>query len=170
MAQVVKYLPALWETQVQSLSWEDPLEKEMAPTLVFLPGEFHGQRSLNGLQSMGVTKSQTWLSHSLSQCDGGTKETLQGMRTKKSETPSGLLLYFSSRHESSVMIQRDFQKEEIVEAKTLKRKHVDLCDWNGSLIRKRGFIPILFTVWSSLSLYWPSFPISISWWILRRGS
>ena len=59
MAQMVKYLPALWETQVQSLSWEDPLEKEMAPTLVFLPGEFHGQRSLNGLQSMGVTKSQT---------------------------------------------------------------------------------------------------------------
>ena len=68
------------------------------------------------------------------------------MRTKKSETPSGLLLYFSSRHEISVMIQRDFQKEEIVEAKTLKRQHVDLCDWNGSLIRKRGFIPILFTV------------------------
>ena len=59
MAQMVKNLPALWETQVQSLSWEDPLEKEMAPTLVFLPGEFHGPRSLNGLQSMGVTKSQT---------------------------------------------------------------------------------------------------------------
>ena len=28
--------PAMWETQVQSLAWEDPLEKELLPTLVFL--------------------------------------------------------------------------------------------------------------------------------------
>ena len=32
------------ETQVRSLGREDPLEKGMAPTLVFLPGESHGQR------------------------------------------------------------------------------------------------------------------------------
>ena len=36
------------ETQVQPLGWEDPLEKGMLPTPVFLPGEFHGQRSLAG--------------------------------------------------------------------------------------------------------------------------
>ena len=30
MAQRVKHLPAVWETWVQSLSREDPLEKEMA--------------------------------------------------------------------------------------------------------------------------------------------
>ena len=30
VAQVVKNLPAMWETWVRSLSWEDPLEKEMA--------------------------------------------------------------------------------------------------------------------------------------------
>ena len=30
VAQMVKTLPAMWETQVQSLSWEDPLEKGMA--------------------------------------------------------------------------------------------------------------------------------------------
>ena len=30
MAQSVKSLPAMWETQVQSLGQEDPLEKEMA--------------------------------------------------------------------------------------------------------------------------------------------
>ena len=30
MAQMVKRLPAMWETQVRSLGWEDPLEKEMA--------------------------------------------------------------------------------------------------------------------------------------------
>ena len=35
-----------------SLGWDDPLEKEMASP-VFLPGEFHGQKSLYRLQSMG---------------------------------------------------------------------------------------------------------------------
>ena len=30
VAQMVKRLSAMWETQVQSLDWEDPLEKEMA--------------------------------------------------------------------------------------------------------------------------------------------
>ena len=29
MAQTVKCLPTVWETQVQSLGWEDPLEEEM---------------------------------------------------------------------------------------------------------------------------------------------
>ena len=31
VAQMVKNLPALWETWVQSLGWEDPLEEGMAP-------------------------------------------------------------------------------------------------------------------------------------------
>ena len=30
VAQMVKYLPAMWETRVRSLGWENPLEKEMA--------------------------------------------------------------------------------------------------------------------------------------------
>ena len=29
VAQMVKRLPTMWETQVRSLGWEDPLEKEM---------------------------------------------------------------------------------------------------------------------------------------------
>ena len=33
---------------VQPLGQEDPLEKEWLPTAVWLPGEFHGQRSLAG--------------------------------------------------------------------------------------------------------------------------
>ena len=47
------------ETQVQSLGWEDPLEKGMATTLVFLPGEFHGQRILVGYSPWGRKKSDT---------------------------------------------------------------------------------------------------------------
>ena len=46
MAQTVKNLPAMQETQVQSLGQEDPWTKEWLPNLVFLPGETHGQRSL----------------------------------------------------------------------------------------------------------------------------
>ena len=30
MAQMVKRLSTMWETRVQSLGWEDPLEKEMS--------------------------------------------------------------------------------------------------------------------------------------------
>ena len=40
VAQLVKNLPAMWETWVWSLGWEDPLEKEKLPTPVFLPGMF----------------------------------------------------------------------------------------------------------------------------------
>ena len=42
---MAKNLPAMQETRVQSLGWEIPLEKGMATTPVFLPGEFHGQRN-----------------------------------------------------------------------------------------------------------------------------
>ena len=46
IAQLVKKLPAIQETWVQSLGQEDPLEKEMA-THSSIPAEkFHGQRSL----------------------------------------------------------------------------------------------------------------------------
>ena len=30
VAQRLKHLPGMWDTQVRSLGWEDPLEKEMA--------------------------------------------------------------------------------------------------------------------------------------------
>ena len=39
VAQMVKNLPTTQETWVQSLGQEDPLEKGMQPTPVFLPGE-----------------------------------------------------------------------------------------------------------------------------------
>ena len=39
VAQMVKNLPAVRETWVRSLGWEDPLERAWEPTLVFLPGE-----------------------------------------------------------------------------------------------------------------------------------
>ena len=45
---LVKNLPARQEMWVQSLSGKDPLEESMAAHSDFLPGKFHGQRSLMG--------------------------------------------------------------------------------------------------------------------------
>ena len=55
VAQLIKSTPAMQETWVQPLGWEDPLEKGKATlTQVFWPGEFHGLYV--------VAKSQTRLS------------------------------------------------------------------------------------------------------------
>ncbi|XP_070322053.1 coiled-coil domain-containing protein 191 isoform X10 [Odocoileus virginianus] len=59
-AQLVKNLPAMQETWVQFLGWEDPPERKWQPTPLFLPGESHGQRSLAGY-SPWHCKSQTRL-------------------------------------------------------------------------------------------------------------
>ena len=59
---MVKNLPAIQKTQetrVRSLGREDPLEKEMATTPVFLPGESHGQVSLLGHSPQGRKESDT---------------------------------------------------------------------------------------------------------------
>ena len=40
VAQLVKNLPAMRETWVRSLGWEDPQRRERLPTPVFWPGEF----------------------------------------------------------------------------------------------------------------------------------
>ena len=53
VAQMVKNLSAMQETQVRSLNEEDPLEEEMATHSSFLPGEFHGQRNLVGYRPWG---------------------------------------------------------------------------------------------------------------------
>ena len=59
VGQLVKNLPAMQETQVQSLGRKDPLEKrEWQPIPVFLPGESHGQRILAGY-SLCSCKHQT---------------------------------------------------------------------------------------------------------------
>ena len=45
---MIKRLPAVRETRVQSLVWEDPRRRKWQPTAVLLPGESHGQRRLAG--------------------------------------------------------------------------------------------------------------------------
>ena len=52
VAQLVKNLPAVQETQVRPLGRKDSLEKEMATTPVSLPGKSRGQRSLMGCMGL----------------------------------------------------------------------------------------------------------------------
>ena len=53
MAQMVKNLPAMQETQVQSLGQEDPLEKGMATHSIILAWKFPWIEEPGGLQSTG---------------------------------------------------------------------------------------------------------------------
>ena len=56
VAQMVKCLPATWETWVWSLGWEDPLEKEMATHASILAWEIPWTEQPGGLQSMGLQR------------------------------------------------------------------------------------------------------------------
>ena len=70
MTHTVKSLSAVWETRVQFLCWEDPLEKEMATHYSILAWRIHGchgylggiLEELSRLRSMGL-QSQTRLSN-----------------------------------------------------------------------------------------------------------
>ena len=54
MAQIVKNLPAMQETQVRSLIWEDPLEKIMAINSSILSWEIPRTEEPGELQVMGL--------------------------------------------------------------------------------------------------------------------
>ena len=53
VTQTVKRIPAIWETQVRSLGWEDPLEKEMATHANTLAWKTPWTEETGRLQSMG---------------------------------------------------------------------------------------------------------------------
>ena len=59
VAQMVKRLPRMQETQVKSPGWEDILEKEMATHSSIMPGKSHGWRSLVGYSPWGGKESDT---------------------------------------------------------------------------------------------------------------
>ena len=59
MAQTKKNLPVTWETQVQPLGWEDPLEKEMATHSSILAWKIPWTEEAGRLQSVGHKESDT---------------------------------------------------------------------------------------------------------------
>ena len=58
MAQRVKNLPAVWETQVRSLGWEDPLEEGTATHSSIFAWRISWTEEPGGLQSMGSQRSR----------------------------------------------------------------------------------------------------------------
>ena len=63
MALVVKNLPANTgelESHIQSLGWEDPLEKEMATHSSILAWKIPWTEEPGGLQSMGFSRQEYW--------------------------------------------------------------------------------------------------------------
>ena len=76
MAQTVKNLPALWETQVRSLGGEDPLEKGMGTHFSILARRIPCTEELAGLQFMGSQR----VSHDLTESSSSS----QGIRLKGS--------------------------------------------------------------------------------------
>ena len=60
MAQTVKCLPTMRETRVQSLVWEDPLEKEMATHSSIVAWKISWTEEPGGLQSLG-SQRRVWL-------------------------------------------------------------------------------------------------------------
>ena len=56
---MVKNLPAVQETQVQSLGWDDPLEREIATHSSVLAWRIPWTEEPSGLQSMGLKELDT---------------------------------------------------------------------------------------------------------------
>ena len=68
VAQTVKHLPAMQKTRVQSLGWENPLEKEMATHSSVDAWKIPWTEEPSGLQSMGsqrvnMTEQLTHMGH-----------------------------------------------------------------------------------------------------------
>ena len=71
------------ETWVQSLGGEEPLEEEMAiQALLFLSGEFHGQRNLAGYNPWDHKKSDTTEQLSVHTCAHTPSKVVVGLNGK----------------------------------------------------------------------------------------
>ena len=73
VAQMVKQLPVMRETQVRSLGWEDPREKQMATHSSILAWRIPWIEEPGRLQFTGAAKSQTQMSDFTSLCLHGIK-------------------------------------------------------------------------------------------------
>ena len=66
VAQMVKHLSTMWETQVRALGWEDPLEKEMAIHSSAIAWKIPWTEEPGRLQSMGLQRVGHYCATSLS--------------------------------------------------------------------------------------------------------
>ena len=81
VAQLVKNPPAMWETWVRSLGWEDSLRRERLPTPVFWPGEFHGLYSPQGYKESDMIEQLSLCPWAL----GPQDESAKSLETRGSQ-------------------------------------------------------------------------------------
>ena len=99
MAQLVKNLPAMWETWVQSLGWEDPWRRERLPTPVFWPREFHRPYGPWGHKESDTTEQLSLLGFPFgsagkeSVCSVGDLGSIPGLGRSPGEGKGYLLQY-----------------------------------------------------------------------------
>ena len=88
IAQLVKNPPATQETWVQSLGWEDPLEKERLPTPVFWSGEFH-DCIVHGVAKLDTTEQLSLFTFSeyANVCLGSYKNFSNALTSRLSLSP-----------------------------------------------------------------------------------
>ena len=109
-----KESPAVRETQVRSLGWEDPRRREWQSTPVFLPREFHGQRSLAGYSPWDRRVRHDWGANTCLSFHGTQLASafLTFLRVRKSPCSSGcccsmqvqVLLFYARPHDFSVLL------------------------------------------------------------------
>jgi len=79
VAQTVNHLPAVWETRVLPLGWEDPLEKEMA-THSFKKDQFSFQSQRKAMPKNAHTTAQLHSYHTLAkECSKFSKPGFNSM-------------------------------------------------------------------------------------------
>ena len=92
----IKNLAVMWETWVQSWVGKISWRRFWQPTLVFLPGESHGQRSLAGYSPWGHKEL----------------DTTEWLRTQRIYHLISLRLFFFSSHPSAHLVVREWGQEE----------------------------------------------------------
>ena len=115
--------------QIQSLGWEDPLEEGRQPTPVFLPGEFHRQKSLVGYTVHGVAKSQTRL------------KQLSMLSRRKQWQPTPVLLPGESHGRRSLVGYSSWGRKESDTTERLHFTHFLLYHWRRKWQLTPVFLP-----------------------------
>ena len=117
VAQRLKCLPGMWETLVRSLSWEDPLEKEMATHSSTLAWRIPWREEPGRLQSMGL-QSQTRLSDF----------TFFNVLPKSLESKSNLVIAFCPKTRKHLNCAKKRKSGREARTQTKKRNKVkDFC-------------------------------------------
>ena len=146
VAQLVKNLPAVQETQVQFLGWEDPWRRKWQPTPILLPGESHGQRSLASYSPWGH-KSQTQLSER--QCNRHMERCLISLIIREMQTKPIMNYHLTFVRRWQIFLLSYYQNFPIIK-KTASNKCWPECEEKGTLLHHWWECKLVQPMWKRL--------------------